>query len=348
MNYLNVIGELTSAHGVTGNENDVAKCVMSFFKRYSKEVWRDKAGSVFAKLGDGKPVVLVCAHMDEIGMVVNKIEDNGMLRLVSVAGVDPRTLPGSEVVVHARTKNIKAVIGATPPHLLPGGAKKAYRLDELVCDTGMSRNEVDRLIEIGDFVTFATQKPLELKNNRAAGKTFDDRALVAAEIRAMEILSKRSLDCTVVFCATVQEEKGGLGATASTWGVDPDIGLAVDVTHAPTPGTPEFRTYPMDSIEITTGGNIHPRVFELLCSTAKAHNIKYEVGVAMGSTGTDAWDMQIQRAGVRCGLVSLPIRYMHTSVETASLDTLENCARMIAEFVSELGEGWEEKLCFCD
>lgn len=203
-------------------------------------------------------------------------------------------------------------------------------------------------MEIGDFVTYAPMAPLKLMNGRIAGKTLDDRALVAAMIRAMEILKTRKLGCTVIFCATVQEEKGGLGATTAAWGVNPDMGIAIDVTHAPTPGTPAFRTTELDKIAIDRGGNIHPKVYQMLIGTAKANNIEYEVSVHMGNTGTDAWNIQIQRAGIPCGLISLPLRYMHTSVETISLATLENCAKLVAEFIACQGGDWEEALCLND
>ncbi|MBQ9832465.1 MAG: M20/M25/M40 family metallo-hydrolase [Clostridia bacterium] len=353
MNYVEVIGSLTAAQGVTGNENDVSKCVMTYFKNYTDEVWRDKAGNVFGKMGEGKPVILVCAHMDEVGMMVTDIEDNGMLRIASVAGVDPRVLPGSDVIIHAKTGKIKAVVGAIPPHLLNSdlalkNAKKAYKMNELVCDTGLCADKVKANVQIGDFVSFAPAKPMELLNNRIAGKTLDDRALVAAEIRVMEILSKRCLGCTVIFCATVQEEKGSLGAALAAWGTAPDVGLAVDVCHATTPGLGEFRSYPIEAITISTGCNIHPRIFEMLRDKADEEHINYEISATMLNTGTDAWDMQIQRAGIRCGLISVPLRYMHTSVECISLDALENCARLMAEFIADFDEDWEEKLCFKD
>ncbi len=348
MNYAEVIGTLTSKFGVTGNENEVSKCVMSYFERFADKVWRDKAGNVFGSMGEGKPVILICAHMDEIGMIVTKIEKNGMLKIASVAGVDPRVLPGSEVLIHTRTQKIKAVVGALPPHLIQGDAKKAYKMDDLVCDTGMSYDEVIRNIEVGDFVTFAPYEPIELLNNRLAGKTLDDRALVAACIRAMEILSKRKLNCKVVFCATVQEEKTAFGAISATWAVNPDIGIAVDVCHATTPSLPEFRSYPIDSLSISMGCNIHPKLFEMIRDKAEEEHIEYEISASLLNTGTDAWDMQIQRAGIRCALISVPLRYMHTSVETISLDALENCARLLAEVVADIGDDWEERLCFKD
>ena len=348
MNYSEVIGSLTSKFGVTGNENEVSKCVMSYFERFADKVWRDKAGNVFGSMGDGKPVILICAHMDEIGMIVTNIEKNGMLKIASVAGVDPRVLPGSEVLIHTKTDKIKAVVGAVPPHLQTGGAKKAYKMDELVCDTGMSYEEVSNIIEIGDFVTFAPYEPMQLLNNRLAGKTLDDRALVSACIRAMEILSKRKLNCKVVFCATVQEEKTALGAITATWAVEPDIGIAVDVCHATTPSLPEFRSYPIEALSISMGCNIHPKVFEMIRDKAEEEHIEYEISASLLNTGTDAWDMQIQKRGIRCGLISVPLRYMHTSVEAISLNTLENCARLLAEVVADIDGDWEEKLCFND
>ncbi|MEG1548677.1 MAG: M20/M25/M40 family metallo-hydrolase [Clostridia bacterium] len=347
MDMFKALSDITTAPGITGNECSAADVIEGYFKASTPSVFRDVAGNLYARIGSGKPTVLVMAHMDEVGMMVTMIEDNGMLRLRSVAGVDPRVLPGSEVLVFGR-QTLPGVIGAIPPHLLGEDKNEAYKIDELCCDVGLPVNKVRELVAVGDFITFAPFAPVKLQNGRIAGKTFDDRALVVSMMEAMDILSHYKLNCTAIFCASVQEEKGGLGAFTGTYNANPDIAIAVDVCHAPTPGTDEFRTAPMDKVIFTRGSNLHPGVVDMLSATAKEQNIPHDFDVAMGHTGTDAWEIQIGRGGVATGLASLPIRYMHTSVECMDMETLKNCAKVLAGFIMGIGADWEEKLCWND
>ena len=228
MDHVEALTALTAAVGPSGNEEGAAAVVEALFARHAAEVWRDPLGNVYGRMGSGKPVVLVCAHMDEIALCVAAIEDNGMLRLARVGGVDPRVLPGSEVVVHGR-RDLPGVIGAVPPHLLDGARDAAYRLEDLACDVGCPPETVRTLVSVGDTVTFAPLPPLRLQNGFVACKTMDDRSLVSCMCEAMELLSRRTLCCTAVFCATVQEELGCYGAAAAGHHIRPDIGIALAV-----------------------------------------------------------------------------------------------------------------------
>ena len=347
MDHVETLTALTAAVGPSGNEEGAAAVVEALFARHAAEVWRDPLGNVYGRMGSGKPVVLVCAHMDEIALCVAAIEDNGMLRLARVGGVDPRVLPGSEVVVHGR-RDLPGVIGAVPPHLLDGARDAAYRLEDLACDVGCPPETVRTLVSVGDTVTFAPLPPLRLQNGFVACKTMDDRSLVSCMCEAMELLSRRTLCCTAVFCATVQEELGCYGAAAAGHHIRPDIGIALDVCHAPTPDAPSYRTTPPDRVSLTRGGNIHPGVYALLSAAAREANVPFADSIVMGATGTDARTLQLQQGGVPTGLLELPLRYMQTSVETGSLDTLHGCARILAECIASLGDGWEDAVCWKD
>lgn len=348
MDVFEALSAMTTTPGVTGNETAVSEVVRGYYKAYTDDIFVDTVGNTCARIGEEGPTLLVMAHMDEVGMMVTFIEKNGMLRVRSVAGVDPRVLPGSEVTVHGK-REIHAVIGAVPPHLQTAGDnEKAYTADDLVCDTGLSAEEVKELVSVGDNVTFRLVPPMKLKNNIIAGKTFDDRACIAVMLEAMDILKSRKLKCKVVFCASVQEESGGLGATTGGYNIKPDLAIAIDVCHAPTPGTKPFDTTDMDKVAVTMGANIHPKVFDMIKDSATEQNIPWEADVAVGHTGTDAWSLQTLLGGIPCGLISLPLRYMHTSVEVISLDTLKNCAKVIAGVAANLGADWEEKLCLDD
>jgi len=347
MDYMETLAVLTGANGTSGNEYGAAAVVETLFSKYSDEVWRDPLGNVYAKIGSGKPVVLVCAHMDEIGMNVAAIEDNGMLRMSRVGGIDPRVLPGSEVVVHGKT-DLPGVIGAVPPHLLGDNRDAAYKLEELMCDVGYPVDRVHEFVSVGDIITFAPYAPLKLQNGLVASKTMDDRALICCMCDAMEMLRSRALHCTIVFCATVQEEVGCYGAAAAGYHINPDIAVAMDVSHAPTPDAPSYRTTPIEKVCMTCGGNIHPGVYKMLSDAATECNIPFEANVVMGGTGTDARALQLQQGGIPTGLLELPLKYMHTSVEVGSLDTLHNCAKVLTECFARIGDGWEDALCWID
>ncbi len=349
MDIFQAIAELTVLPGVTGNEAAVSVAVQKQFRRYTDDVWIDAMGNTYGRIGnpDG-PTLLVMAHMDEVGMMVGKVEENGMLRLCSVAGVDPRVLPGSEVRVFGK-ETLPAVGGALPPHLQrDGDQEKAYKIDDLLCDTGLPADEVRRLVRVGDTITFAPLAPMKLQNGFIAGKTFDDRACVVCMLRAMELLQDRRLHCNVVFCASVQEESAGGGAKAGGYNIHPDMAIAMDVCHGPQPGAKPTECVEFDKVSVCRGGNIHPKMYQKIVASAKEQNIAYETDVCFAHTGTDAWALQVERGGIPTGLISLPLRYMHTSVEVISTDTLNHCAKVIAGVAAGIGADWEESLCLDD
>ena len=347
MDMYEVISELVTAPGVTGNEDCAADVAEKYFRRFSDNVWRDCSGNVFARMGDKKPTIMLIAHIDEIGMAVTDVEENGMLHIRSVAGVDPRVLPGSNVVVHGRER-IDGIVGAIPPHLILGGRDKAYKIGDMLCDTGLSGESVRKLVSVGDMITFALEAPLKLKNDSISGKSLDDRALVAVMIECMEMLSRRRLDCSVVMCASTQEEFSGPGAEVAAYSVAPDMALILDVTHAEMPKCDEFDAYKLDKPVICAGGNMHPKMTKLICDAASEAGIEYETEVAMGFSGTDADYVQMTRGGIPTGIISPPVKYMHTPVETIIIDTLKKCARIAVEFIASVHEDWEEKLCLDD
>ena len=345
MDVFEALSAMTVAPGVTGNEVAVSEIIKGYYREFTDDIFVDTLGNTYARIGDHGPTLLVMAHMDEVGMAVKGIEENGMLRLHSVAGVDPRVLPGSEVRVMGR-EVLPAVVGALPPHLQKDGdSSRSYKIDELVCDTGLPVEKVRELVRVGDNVTFAPVPPMKLKGDIIAGKTFDDRACIAVMLRAMDILKKAKLDCRVVFCASVQEERGSIGAMGGTNLIKPDMAIAMDVCHAPTPGTKPGDAIEIEKVSIACGANLHPKMFKQICDCANEQNIPWDYDVCVAATGTDAWHIQPEVGGVPCGLISLPLRYMHTSVEVISLGTLENCAKVIARFAMNIGADWEDKLC---
>lgn len=347
METVKVLDRLVKAAGVTGYEHaGITETAAELFREFTQgfdnaKVWTDINGNAYASVGDKGPTVLIMAHLDEVGMTVTKIEDNGMLRIDTVAGADPRILPGSRVRVCGR-RELLGVVGAVPPHLT-ASKEKAYKWSELTVDIGLSKERAEELVSIGDRITFWPDDVLELKNGLVSSKTLDDRALVAAELYCLELLKKRRFECRAVMCASVNEEHSGLGAKTGAYSVKPDMALIMDVTFGKSACSPDC--FDMDKLTLGVGPNLHPKMFEMLKEAADNAKIEWEHEAVMGATGTDATEVQVSRMGVPCGLISPPLRYMHTNAETIKLDTLLNCGRLCAEFITALGGDWRDKLC---
>jgi endoglucanase len=227
----------------------------------------------------------------------------------------------------------------------PDEQNKAIKFDEIFVDTGYPVEKVRELVRIGDPVVMLAE-PQILADGGMACKTMDDRASVAAMLVAAEELKRMKHKADVYFCCTSQEEVGYIGAITAGYSADPDMAIAIDVTHAHTPGTQPDDTHPLDTPCFTVGPNIHPKMFKMLMDEAKRINVKTEIASCGGETGTDAWALQVARAGVPTVLMELPLKYMHTTVELISLDVLREQARLLASFLASVGEDWEEKLCF--
>ena len=342
-----VLRGLADKAGTSGSESSgISDAVEALFLARTDDVWRDPHGDVFARMGSGSPTILICAHMDEVGLAVSGIAENGMLRMARIAGVDPRVLPGLEVTVHGK-KPLRGIIGAIPPHL-SGNAKEPYRLEELTCDVGLSYEEACALVSVGDSITYAPGDPEELLSGSLTSKTLDDRALITVMLDTMDHLRGRTLPCTVVFCATCEEEVGCFGGGTAGHHVMPDMAVALDVGHAPTEGAPSYRTAPLDRVILYKGGNIHPGMFSMLSACAAEWRVPTATIVAMGATGTDGRRLQMSGLGVPTAVVEVPLKYMHTPVELISVDTLHACARLLTEWLSSISPDWEDKLCWND
>lgn len=334
--------------GVSGHESRVSGIIAEEFAKLFDSVESDILGNVIGlKQGEGegrRPRIMLAGHMDEIGLMVTKIEERGFLRFTSIGGVDQRTLVAQEVVVHGK-KDVPGIIGAKPPHLIkPEERRKALPMSDMVIDVGLSEEQVRELISVGDAITLKREF-IELQGDRVAAKALDDRAGVAVITECMKELQKLHHYADVLGVATVQEEVGVKGATVSAYGLEPDIGIAIDVCHAAMPGVPDTLTSPMgEGPAIALGANIHEKVFERLTQIAKEYGIKYHLEPAPGPTGTDAWAIQIARSGIASAVISIPQRYMHTSVETLSLHDIKQAGKLLAHFIASVDAEFVEGL----
>jgi putative aminopeptidase FrvX len=370
MDTVALLKRLSEAVGLSGYERPVRILIKEELGRYADEVRTDKMGNLIA-LKRGTPSteasietsveasiapeeggaprrrIMLAAHMDEIGLMVTGVEE-GFLRIAPVGGLDGRLLSAQPVTVHGTVggqHDLPGIIASVPPHLLPDHKRgQVVPIEKLFVDVGLPPDEVAERVCVGDLVSFR-QEALELKGGLLTGKALDNRAAVAAVAICLELLSGMRHTWDVYAVATVQEEVGLKGALTSAFDVDPDVAIAVDVTWGEQSGAPQDRTFPMGKgPTIGIGPNFHPALHQALVDTAKTQEIPYHVEPLPGSSGTDAWAIQISREGVPTALLSIPERYMHSPVEVIAVKDVERSARLMAHFVASLTPDFLETL----
>ncbi|NLU25554.1 MAG: M42 family metallopeptidase [Hungateiclostridium thermocellum] len=349
MDYINILKDLSTYPGVSGQEDKLSGYIAKLFEKYCDSVEIDEFYNVIGIKkgigGSGGRRIMVTAHLDEIGLMVKSIDEKGFITVSNIGGVDSKVLLAQEVVIHGK-KEIYGIIGAKPPHLLtPEEIKKAVKMEDLVIDTGLSAEEVRKYVSVGDIVTFKVE-PLVLQNNRFSSKSLDNRAGVVALLDIMENLTLLNHKDDAWFVATVQEEVGLRGANIAAYNINPDLAIVIDVCHGQIPGTPKESVFPVGKgPAVAVGPNLHRKYTKKMIELAKEENIPYQIDVEPGDTGTEAWAVQVSREGIPTLLVSIPLKYMHTVIETLSIDDIKNTGRLIARFISMTGNEMEEGLC---
>ncbi|MDO4547133.1 MAG: M20/M25/M40 family metallo-hydrolase [Clostridia bacterium] len=330
--------DITAREGLSGDEGAVAARIAQAFEPYVDKVRITPLYDVIATVGTKGPKVMIAAHEDEIGLMALDIEDDGSIRVARVGGVDPRILPAAEVRVMAKDGPLFGVIGAKPPHLLTDAdRKKSPKIENMYVDTGFDAETVRKLVRPGDRIAL-TGSATELKNNVMASKTMDDRACVGAMLEAAKWLGRMNVSSRVQFVATSQEEVGSYGAMTACWAGEPDYAIALDVTHAEMPGCEKWEVHPIDKLAICTGPNINPELERRIRKTAEINRVEYSVEASSGTTYTDADPMQISREGVPTALISVPVRYMHTTVETLDTGVIEEAGRLLALAIRDIAD----------
>lgn len=339
MDTVPLLKRLTEASGVSGYEHQVREIVREEFARHADEVRVDTLGSVIAlKRGtapEPRPAIMLATHMDEIGLMVSELEE-GFIHFRQVGGYDDRVLLGQEVMVHGR-EDLPGIIGGRPPHVLPTAERdKPIPHDKLLVDVGLPPEELAEKVRVGDLITMNRQM-VELQGNLASGKAMDNRTSVVAAAICLEELSRVRHQWDVYAVATVQEEVGLKGAITSTFHLQPDLAIAIDVSFGKQPATPDEHTYELGKgPTIGCGPNFHPRLQEALVEAAKALEMSHQIEPAARVGGTDAVAMQVTREGIPTALISIPLRNMHTPVETVSIKDVERTGRLLAHFITHL------------
>ena len=335
---------LLSAPGPSGREEAAARVWREEAGRFADGVRGDRMGNSFATLNPGgRPRVMLSGHIDEIGLIVTHVDEQGFVRFKGVGGWDPQVLVGQRVRLRTGSGEIPGVIGKKAIHLMESEErKKASEIKGLWIDIGArDAEEARRSVRVGD-VAVLDQEPVELPNGRLASRSLDNRMGAFVVLEALRLLSEEEgLSAEVVAVATVQEEVGIYGARGAAFGLDPDAAIAVDVTHATdTPGVPknEHGDHPLGSGPVIARVSVlSPLVTDGLVSAAEREGIPYTLEADSSRTGTDADAIHLSRAGIATGLVSCPNRYMHSPNEMVELGDLEGCARLIASYVRSLG-----------
>ncbi len=342
---IHFLKESTTIPGLPGFEKPAADLVAQWFGKYTGDVWQDPFYNTFARMGGGSPKVMVAAHTDGLGLMVMSVEDDGFLGFATLGGFDPRVLPGLEVTVHGREGDYFGVIGAKPPHVLSEeDRKKVLKVDELFIDVGMPKEMAARFISVGDIISL--RAPLvELAGGVVAGRALDDRAGIALMLETMKNLKKKALSADVVFTATTREEVGSYGAMTGAFAVKPDLAVIIDVCHAVINSTDDPRMVPFNLVNLGIGPVLDRRLRMKLEQTAKKLGIEIAYDVMNEATSTDADEVQVSRTGVPVALLQLPLRYMHTTVETLRTDLIAKSGKLLAAFLMEVTDNWEAWPC---
>ncbi|MFL6527052.1 MAG: M42 family metallopeptidase [Chthoniobacterales bacterium] len=336
--------QLVETPSPSGYEQNVQQIVRDRIGPWCDELRTDLMGNVFGiRNPNGTPRIMLAGHCDQIGFIVNYITDDGFLHIDPIGGVDPVVATSQRVTIMTKKNGfVPGVVGRKAIHLMDDeDKKKVPKIHDVYVDIG-ARNKAEalKLVAYGDAGVFV-QPYIELANERAVSMAFDNKMGTWIVTEVLRLLHGREVQSCVIGVSTVQEEIGLRGAVASAFSSEAQVGIALDVAHATdTPGIEKKKAgdyHVGKGPMVYRGANINPRVFELIMEVADEEKIPVQVASAARGTGTDANVMQISRGGMATGLLSVPLRYMHTPNELLALDDLENTARLLAAFCAKVG-----------
>ncbi len=330
------LARLCNAHGAAGLD-DITVVVSEMLKPLCDRVWCDSMGNVLGmrRTDDkGSPTIMLQAHLDEIGMLVTDIDDLGFVHVSAAGGIDRRVLSAQKVCIHA-DKIYSGVFCSIPPHLVKDDSKLP-ELEEMGIDIGLSAKEARVAIPLGSRVTFAPNFK-QMNNYTVTSKALDDRAGVMAVLHCLRRLQETDVNVSVAFC--VQEEVGCRGAGPAVRQLDPKISFVTDVSFAAAPGEKAQECGRMGSgVMIGYSPVLDSALSDQITQIAKTHDIAYQTEVMGGSTGTDADVISKSNNGVRTGLFSIPLRYMHTPREMVDLRDIVATGELMARCAEEVSD----------
>lgn len=330
-NTLELLKELTQTVGVSGCEENIVNLLKEKLAPYG-DVSIDAMNNLFCTFGEGYHFLLD-AHLDEIGLIVTEITEDGFIKFGKCCNIDTRPLPALEVSIWGR-EEVKGIISTLPPHLQSADDEKnAPKLADLAIDTGYSKEQLEKLVSLGDRVTFK-RNFTPLLNHSVSASCLDDRSGVAAILMCLDELKKLPCKITVMFSS--QEEVGLRGAKTGAFAKNADEAISVDVSFALSPGCDkadcgELSEGPMIGFSPTLDKDMARKLAEV----AEKKNIPYQYEIMSGKTGTNADVIAVSESGIKTALISIPERYMHQSVEIVDIDDIENVSRLICAYIKE-------------
>jgi putative aminopeptidase FrvX len=346
---IELLKKLSEIKGCAGHEKNIREFIKNIITPLCDEVKTDTIGNLYGiKYGkdrDRSHSILLAAHMDEIGFMVRYIEKEGFIRVANVGGQNIRLLPGTRVCVSGSKQEVFGVFGEKAIHLMDTkDREKVTPLDECFIDVGMpNKEEVEKYISVGDYIEFDQPFMRFLNSSLVNGKAFDDRLGCYVLIHALQEVSKisqeKTLEQTVIFCFSTQEELGTRGAMVAGFQTKPTSAVVLEVTHGiDYPSVSKSKIVEIDlgkGPSICVGPNLHPVIANALIETAKKNKIPFQIEPESAPTGTDARSIQVTGPGIPVGLVAVPLRYMHTMIETIDLKDLTYTSDLITKYIME-------------
>ncbi len=334
--------DLLDTSSPAGFEEEAARRWRSEAEGFADDVTVDVNGNSFARLSGGGPKIVLEGHIDEIGMQISHIDDDGFLWFQGIGGWDDQVLTGQHVRIISSGGAVPGVVGRRPAHLLTEDERgKASRIKDLWIDIGAESGEAAKpMVRVGDPIV--VERPLaELAGGMIASRGLDNRVGAFVALEALRLLSSERPAADVYALAATQEEIGFRGARTAVFELDPDAVIVLDVTHAT--DHPNADKHGGGDVRINGGPTIargsvaHPAIARMLEDAANGAGIPYAIETAPRSSGTDADGIAPSRAGIPCGIVSFPCRYMHSPSEMVSLSDLQHAAELLAAFVRSVG-----------
>jgi len=339
-----LLKNILDAAGVSGNEEEVAKIMQLELKKTCDNVHIDTFGNVIARKGKGNKKIMLCAHMDEVGLLVKHISKEGFINFIKVGGIDDRILLGKKVLIKAKDGDVTGIIGSKPVHLQKEEERKhPVKYEDMFIDIGCrTKEETEKKVQIADQIVFDSDSG-KLNGNLYYGKAIDDRAGCYALIKIMERLKVKA---EVYAVATAQEEVGLKGARTSSFKINPDFALAIDTTVAgDTPGIRDTESslkvgggVAITIIEAAGRGVIvSKKIKEMFIETAKKNKIKYQIDVLEGGM-TDGAIIYMNREGIATGVLSVPTRYVHAPIGVFNIEDVNNCVELAIKIIEEVAK----------
>ncbi|MBP7310789.1 MAG: M20/M25/M40 family metallo-hydrolase [Candidatus Cloacimonetes bacterium] len=336
--------DLLSVASPSGYEAPAQAITRSYLHGTCDDISGDINGNLIAlKKGSGKYKVMIVGHADEIGFIINYIDESGYLYVKTLGGFDVNLLPGLRVDIHHQGKIVRGIIGKKPVHMMRGGDDNPkLKIEDLWLDIG-AKNKEDALsrVAIGDTITYSSQIE-ELGGDLIVSKATDNKVGVYIAAAVMKELTGKKIKANYYAVASVGEETTMKGSATSAYGIQPDIAIAVDVTFTSDIPGADKRVFGEVALgkgpTLTLGAAMHPAINTRLQELAAKHKIPIQLEIAPGRTGTDADAIHGQRTGTATAVLSIPNRYMHSPNEVISLGDLDNAVKLLVEFVKSIDD----------